>query len=203
MQYRAWLGDKSQYYNERGLKFFLNYSYSMIWFVDYLENINPTAGFSGFLKDCISCFERIWKMLFEILVKKFDRWSKIATFFNFADYLRQKRIFGNILHDHWVFATLLVFWFKILLQNADFGTNLALATLDYLMVHKFAMIQNVNVGVACNSRILFCQSSFYLGTNVLHKWWIQLSLPYKKLKVFAHCVIGYLCSKIFFKFKLN
>ena len=181
MQYRAWLGDKSQYYNEIGLKFFLNYSYSMIWFVDYLENINPTAGFSGFLKDCISCFKRIWKMLFEILVKKFDRWSKIATFFNFADYLRQKRIFGNILHDHWVFATLLVFLFKILLQNADFGTNLALATLDYLMVHKFAMIQNVNVGVACNSRILFCQSSFYLGTNVLHKQWIQLSLPYNYL----------------------
>ena len=48
MQYRAWLGDKSQYYNEIGLKFFLNYSYSMIWFVDYLENINPIAGFSGF-----------------------------------------------------------------------------------------------------------------------------------------------------------
>ena len=122
---------------------------------------------------------------------------KNCHIFQFCWLSKQKRIFGNILHDHWVFATLLLFWFKILLQNADFGTNLALATLDYLMVHKFAMIQNVNVGVACDSRILFCQSSFYLGTNVLHKQWIQLSLPYKKLKVLAHCVIGYLCSKMF------
>ena len=122
---------------------------------------------------------------------------KSCHIFQFCWLSKAKKIFGNILHDHWVFATLLVFWFKILLQNADFGTNLALATLDYLMVHKFAMIQNVNVGVACNSRILFCQSSFYLGTNVLHKLWIQLSLPYKKLKVLTHCVMATYVSKCF------
>lgn len=70
MQYRAWLGDKSQYYNERGLKFFLNYLYSMIWFVDYLENINPIAGFSGFFKRLYQLLRKNLKNAFRNLGKK-------------------------------------------------------------------------------------------------------------------------------------
>ena len=70
MQYRAWLGDKSQYYNERGLKFFLNYSYSMIWFVDYLENINPTAGFSGPFKRLYQLLRKNLKNAFRNVGKK-------------------------------------------------------------------------------------------------------------------------------------